>query len=409
MLCPAGFVTGIKVRQGRDAKNDVDTYDFQLQCGRRWTAWSGMTFNNLKNERSFECPMKMLVTGLEVKKGRQEWGDVDTYDFKLQCSGVWQEYLGLPFANEQKVGRKECAPGAMVWGWKVYRGFVKRGDRDNYEFDLNCREASDAAAAVRKSPNPRELGLSQNVFMWSAADVGKWLAALGLGEHAPAFAENHVQGDVLFMLLESHLTDMGMRRIGDRLYFMEELTQLHDATNAWSKMLGTPLASPRRLPILRKVGLPSQAVGWTVREVTKWVRELGQTEWLALFERHRVQGDVMFSLTEPTLKEMGVSRIGDRLYLVDCLQTLYEELTAWKKRTEEALKAKVGASGSTTRQLGAPGGGAEAAARATGAGSGSASGSSLNSHPVVRQLLAQGFSRDEVLTLLQARPELLRG
>ena len=32
----------------------------------------------------------------------------------------------------------------------------------------------------------------------------------------------------------------------------------------------------------------------------------------------------MFSLTEPTLAEMGVSRIGDRLFLVDCLQSLYE-------------------------------------------------------------------------------------
>ena len=35
----------------------------------------------------------------------------------------------------------------------------------------------------------------------------------------------------------------------------------------------------------------------------------------------------MFSLTEPVLAEMGVSKIGDRLYLVDCLQSLYEELT----------------------------------------------------------------------------------
>lgn len=44
-----------------------------------------------------------------------------------------------------------------------------------------------------------------------------------------------------------------------------------------------------------------------------------------------MQGDVMFSLKEETLAEMGMSRIGDRLFLVDCLQALYEELTAWKK------------------------------------------------------------------------------
>ena len=32
---------------------------------------------------------------------------------------------------------------------------------------------------------------------------------------------NKLQGDVIFLLLESHLIDMGMKKIGDRLYFME--------------------------------------------------------------------------------------------------------------------------------------------------------------------------------------------
>ena len=392
MQCPSGFVTGLKVRQGRDHKDDVDTYDFQLQCGRRWTSWSGLTFKNLKEERSFECPMKMHVTGLEVKRGRREFGDVDMYDFKLQCSGVWQEYLGLPFTNEKKVGRKECAAGSMVLGWKLYRGFVKHGDQDHYEFDLNCKVATDGASAVRKSASPREIGLSPNVFVWTAKDVGKWLDALGLGDFAPAFVENKLHGDVIFMLLESHLNDIGMKRIGDRLYFMEELTQLHDSTNAWANLLGTPLASARKLPNIRKAGLPSQVVGWNVREVGKWVHALGLEEWVGAFEKHRIQGDVMFSLTEPTLKEMGVSRIGDRLYIVDCLQAMYEELTAWKKRTEDNLRTTVGASGST-RQLGE---------------SSSAGNSVLSSNAVVQQLLAQGFTMQEVSALIQSQPELLR-
>ena len=38
----------------------------------------------------------------------------------------------------------------------------------------------------------------------------------------------------------------------------------------------------------------------------------------------------MFSLSEPALLEIGVSKIGDRLYLVDCLQSLHEEVTSWK-------------------------------------------------------------------------------
>ena len=57
---------------------------------------------------------------------------------------------------------------------------------------------------------------------------------------------------------------------------------------------------------------------------------LGLAEWKPAFEKHRVQGDVMFALSEPALLEIGVTKIGDRLYLVDCLQSLHEEVTSWK-------------------------------------------------------------------------------
>ena len=47
----------------------------------------------------------------------------------------------------------------------------------------------------------------------------------------------------------------------------------------------------------------------------------------------------MFALSEPALLEIGVTKIGDRLYLVDCLQSLHEEITSWKtgqgSRTEQ--------------------------------------------------------------------------
>ena len=68
MQCPSGFITGVTVRHGRDDDDDTDMYDFKLRCGDRWSAWSGMPFKSLKEEKSAECPMKMHVTGLEVKQ-----------------------------------------------------------------------------------------------------------------------------------------------------------------------------------------------------------------------------------------------------------------------------------------------------------------------------------------------------
>ena len=49
-----------------------------------------------------------------------------------------------------------------------------------------------------------------------------------------------------------------MTKIGDRLYFMEVLTRLHDATNRLAKLMGAQLASPRTLPNLQRAGLPTE-------------------------------------------------------------------------------------------------------------------------------------------------------
>jgi len=396
MHCPKGFITGLTVRHGRDPDDDVDTYDFKLKCGNsHWSAWSGMAFKGFKEEKAFECPMKMHMTGLEVKRGRREFGDVDTYDFKLQCSGVWQDYMGLGVLNEKQHASKECPPGTIAWAWKAYRGFVESGDRDYYEFEVNCKGAGDAQHAIRKMPSVRDLGLPLNVFAWRVEDVGTWLDALGLGEHKAAFFENRLAGDVIFLLLESHLQDMGMYKIGDRLYFMEELTQLHDQTNALAKTYKMQFASPRTLPNIQRSGLPSQVVSWSVKEVAVWVKALGLAEWVENFKRHRIQGDVMFSLNEVSLKEMGVNRIGDRLYIVDCLQSLYEELTSWRKK-QETLRAVVDPTHMLAGSTATVGGPQSSRSQTTAAG-----------HLLVQKLISQGFTMEEVVALLKSRPELM--
>jgi hypothetical protein len=50
---------------------------------------------------------------MEVKRGRREIGDRDTYDFKLQCSGVWQSYLGMKFYGLQEEQR-QARPRALI-------------------------------------------------------------------------------------------------------------------------------------------------------------------------------------------------------------------------------------------------------------------------------------------------------
>jgi hypothetical protein len=214
LFCPIGFITGIRVKYGRTREEDRDLYDFKLKCGLRWTSWSGLWFKNEIEDKTYECPSKMYVTGMEVKRGRREFGDKDTYDFKLQCSGVWQEYMGMKFGGHQEQAGTECPSGEGTSGLKVFRGFVEWGDKDLYEFELNCKSIAQNLASIRGLPDLKMLGLQRNVLVWDGEQLGSWLDALGLGSLVPSFLSHNIDGGTVFLLTEDHLKDLGFSVVG---------------------------------------------------------------------------------------------------------------------------------------------------------------------------------------------------
>jgi len=331
LFCPSGFINGIRVKYGRTRKEDRDLYDFKLKCGTRWTSWSGLWFKNEVEDKTYECPSKMYVTGVEVKRGRNEFTDRDTYDFKLQCSGVWQSYIGMRSSKEKEIASAECPSGEGTSGLKVYRGFMEWGDKDLYEYELNCKSIAQNLASIRGLPDLKMLGLPRNVLVWDGEQLASWLDALGLGALAPNFLAHNVNGGTVFLLTEDHLKELGFSVVGDRLYFIELLTQLYDDIVNWSASLGIQLAT-HPVPPLRKLGLSLQPTSWTVKDVCKVLNAVGLKEYMDLFVDHRVQGDVIFNLTEENLKEMGVSKVGDRLLITDITQTLYEQITGWQQQ-----------------------------------------------------------------------------
>ncbi|MCZ6720128.1 MAG: adenylate/guanylate cyclase domain-containing protein, partial [Proteobacteria bacterium] len=57
-------------------------------------------------------------------------------------------------------------------------------------------------------------------------DVGQWLEALGLGEHAKMFAENAVTAELLPTLTESDLRELGVAKLGQRKRLLEAIEAL---------------------------------------------------------------------------------------------------------------------------------------------------------------------------------------
>ena len=109
------------------------------------------------------------------------------------------------------------------------------------------------------------------------------------------------------------------------------LTQLYDDIVNWSAALGIQLAT-HPVPPLRKLGLSLNPTSWTVKDVCKVLKAVNLGEYMELFVEHRIQGDVLFSLTEQNLQEMGVGKVGDRLLITDITQTLYEQITGWQQQ-----------------------------------------------------------------------------
>ena len=145
MRCPdATKITGLQVRYERQERGDRDYYDFRPRCGSQWMGWLGMTMPEAgaadhSQEEAAICPGMVSVTGVQVMRGRIDWRDQDTYNFKLRCGKRWADMpLGLAFDGLRETRSATCPSGGSLAGLRVHRGFQDWGDVDTYEFQCFC-------------------------------------------------------------------------------------------------------------------------------------------------------------------------------------------------------------------------------------------------------------------------------
>ena len=65
---------------------------------------------------------------------------------------------------------------------------------------------------------------------WSIDDVAKWLEEIGLSQYVTDFKVNKISGQVLPLLKESHLKEMGVTKIGHRLLIMKSVYEIRNGT-----------------------------------------------------------------------------------------------------------------------------------------------------------------------------------
>ena len=63
-------------------------------------------------------------------------------------------------------------------------------------------------------------------------------------------------------------------------------------------------------------------------DIERWLRELGLEQYLAAFREHRIEPELLPSLTAEDLREMGVTAIGHRRVLLDAIRSLSQAAAA---------------------------------------------------------------------------------
>mmetsp|Transcript_11119 Transcript_11119/g.28278 ORF Transcript_11119/g.28278 Transcript_11119/m.28278 type:complete len:248 (+) Transcript_11119:121-864(+) len=86
-----------------------------------------------------------------------------------------------------------------------------------------------AAKLPEYKPIKTVLGVEEDVdsSSWSTLDVANWLQSCGLGNYAMAFAQHKITGDLLHVLTEQHLRELGVESIGERLLIMHQIAKIY--------------------------------------------------------------------------------------------------------------------------------------------------------------------------------------
>ncbi|KAJ1967619.1 hypothetical protein IWQ62_001738 [Dispira parvispora] len=79
-----------------------------------------------------------------------------------------------------------------------------------------------------KGVNTNETVPTNDVGNWNADKVGEWLTSVGYGDYVAAVQDNHITGDVLLLLDDANLKDLGIQSVGLRVKLLQEIRKLKE-------------------------------------------------------------------------------------------------------------------------------------------------------------------------------------
>ncbi|KAH8090045.1 kinase regulator Ste50 [Aureococcus anophagefferens] len=88
-------------------------------------------------------------------------------------------------------------------------------------------EAMDVKHSMAREYSMGQTNEDVDPTSWGVEEVGTWLGSIGLGQYGPAFAKHQVTGEILHMLSEELIKELGVATIGHRVKIAKECLALH--------------------------------------------------------------------------------------------------------------------------------------------------------------------------------------
>ncbi|KAH8070931.1 hypothetical protein JL721_4849 [Aureococcus anophagefferens] len=94
-------------------------------------------------------------------------------------------------------------------------------------------EAMDVKHSMAREYSMGQTNEDVDPTSWGVEEVGTWLGTIGLGQYGPAFAKHQVTGEILHMLSEELIKELGVATIGHRVHWEADQIMYEGGCTDW--------------------------------------------------------------------------------------------------------------------------------------------------------------------------------
>jgi len=151
-----------------------------------------------RNEKSIQEDLESMSIRARKAEERARKLHSENVALNLEKDSVTQRFLQLTRNLSVAAQGQTLLVGDTHHRTDVDRGTTGNADHSSKPIDRRSKGSKSPSRAGKRGP-------SKEALRWSVAQVGEWLDANGFHSHAPSFARNSVDGEMLFDLTDGDL------------------------------------------------------------------------------------------------------------------------------------------------------------------------------------------------------------